>query len=153
MRRCHRLGLVTAAAVVVVTSILAPTWAWARYNVTGVAGGETNTFQTVILATPTIPTCSGLGIASSTVTFSWTVSVPTKIVSYAIDQSSSLNGTYTAFVANTNSTATSYGPFTIPGSAAYYKIRALNHSWTSPPSPAEKLTPGLLGFLLPSCSP
>jgi hypothetical protein len=149
MRRRHTTEIV-AMAVFVVASMVMPALAWANYIATGSAHG-TNTFRTSVLVTPVTPTCVGLAIASTTVSLSWPGNSSADILSYAIDQSASINGTYTSFVADTASTATSYGPFTIANPATFYKVRGLHRSWTTPSSVAVKVVPGILNILFPSC--
>jgi len=126
--RCSRLGLVTAAVVVVVTSILSPTWAWAHYNSTPTA--ETNTFATHIMQTPAKPTCPGLAILS--VTLSWTVTDASEVTSYWLGESGSSGGTYTY----TNEHLSTSATVGISLGLQYFKVYTMHDSWSGSPSPS-----------------
>jgi hypothetical protein len=138
MRWGRRIGLAMAAAIVV-GSLLMPTLAWARYRS---SGAETNVFLTHVLAVPTRPSCSGLGVLS--VTLNWT-NADAKALTYELGQSAGTGGPY-SYADIGAGTSTS---FSISSGAKFYVVRAVNHQWHGSPS-IEREVDGIL-FLAATC--
>jgi hypothetical protein len=134
--RHNRLGLVTAAVVVVVASVLSPTWAWASHYYSS-KGAETNTFTTHIMQTPAKPTCPGLAVLS--VTLSWTVTDAGEVTSYWLGESGSSGGTYT-YTDEHASTSATVG---ISLGLQYFEVYTMHDLWSGSPS-APVAVDGLL---------
>jgi hypothetical protein len=127
--RRTRLGLVTATFVAVVASILAPTWAWARYNG---AGAETNIIATHIMVPPGEPSCGTISLLS--VHLSWAASTdPIAFTAYEVAKATVSGGPYTVvgtFPTNVFSDTVTTGG----GTDTYWVVRTVYHNWrgTSP---------------------
>jgi hypothetical protein len=134
-RRCWAgLGLGIA---LIVASIPVATGAWAKYSASSPCGAlscsETNSFAAHVLLAPGQPTCSGLGVLS--VTLTWTVT-DAKALTYDLGASSTSGGPYSyTNVGSGNTTHPS-----LSNGRQYFDVRAVNHSWTGPPSAEQQVT-------------
>ena len=137
MTRFRRLGFV-AAALVVTTSLVTPTLAWAKYRA---AGSETNVFATRVFLAPGTPTCGAINLLQ--VTLSWTA--PTDVASidgYEFGTGTAAGGPFTFIDHDMTTSKTT----SVPGlSTRYYAVRTTRGLWRGATSGSRQVV-GLLAL-------